>query len=147
MRTDVRSILPHRPPLCLSRTPLGEVIRLLIEHDSPALPVVSEGRNPFLLGIVTSGDVVHAGKGRDSSFRRLTARDVMTAPRIVVRMELSLEDCARVLREYRAAAAPVVDRWGHCHGAVTQVQLERLLTPSTHNWAMTGATGTPGSLF
>jgi CBS domain-containing protein len=124
----VRAILPTRPTLCTPETPVDEVVRLLIENECSALAVIENTGDPKPLGAVTSRDVVYAGLKHGDTARRMTAGDFMTRTRLVIYEEMSLEECARVLEDYDASAAPVVDEWGHCRGVVTQAQIAGLLS-------------------
>jgi CBS domain-containing protein len=128
VRTPVRAILPSHPTLCTPETPVDEVVRLLIENECSALAVIENSDDAKPVGAVTSRDVVYAGLKHGDSSRRMTAGDFMTRTRLVIHEEMSLEECARVLGDYDAAAAPVVDEWGHCRGVVTQAQIKGLLS-------------------
>jgi CBS domain-containing protein len=125
-------------------TPLGEVVRMLLERDFRSVPVVdAQGR---LVGIITSGDLVERGglRGRvellkalggaalerelaTSGARERTAAHVMTAEVISTAPDASLQHAAQLMVEKRIKRLPVVDPAGRLVGMLSRVDVLRTM--------------------
>ncbi len=125
-------------------TPLGEVVRALLDRDFRALPVVDAERR--LVGIVTNADLVDRGglsarvellaalgagaverELSSSGVRERTAADVMTRDVVTVRGDDTLDTAAHLLVEKRVKRLPVVDDAGRLAGIVSRVDVLRTL--------------------
>lgn len=136
-------------------TPVREAVALMRERGIRHLPVLDGGER--LVGIVTDRDlrqvIFDAAIGRvDSDPQRLgdiPVRDVMTWGVVTVRPTTDLREAARVMRERRLGALPVVEGAAHLVGILTERDLldalqallrERVVRPSP-------ATGLPGGTY
>ena len=123
------------------RTPLREVVELMLGKVYRALPVVDGGRP---VGIITNGDLVRKGgldvrvdllpaletAQRDAVLDRLskearTAADVMTSPPVVVAAGAPLPQVAEAMARKRLKRLPVVGGQGALVGMVSRVDLLR----------------------
>jgi CBS-domain-containing membrane protein len=125
-------------------TPLGEVVRTLLDRDFRALPVVdAAGR---LVGIVTNRDLVERGglSGRlellsalrepalerelaASGARRRSVADVMTRQVNAVGPDVALEQAAHLMATRHIKRLPVVDAKGLLLGIVSRVDVLRTM--------------------
>jgi CBS domain-containing protein len=158
-----RSLPPDRVGDVMSRrvvavhpeTPLGEVIRLLLDREFRALPVVdAEGR---LLGILTNSDLVERGglgarvellgalggaalerELAGSGVRERTAADVMTRDVRCVGPDEALDRAAHLMAEGRIKRLPVVDEGGRLVGILSRVDVLRTMGEDYHAPAAEG---------
>lgn len=140
MTTDVVAVTPD--------TPLSEIAKLLLDRGISAVPVVDSAGVP--LGMVSEGDLI----GRDetarearrdwwlallaegealhpdflASFRNTghKARDVMSAPLVMVNEDTSVGDIAKLLVAHSVKRVPVLHD-GHIVGIVSRADLLRAL--------------------
>ncbi len=136
MTRDVITVHPE--------TPLEEVVRMLLDRDFRALPVVdAEGR---LVGIVTNRDLVERGglsariellgalggtalerELASSGARERIASEVMTRDVARVSPDGSLAQAAHVMAERRIKRLPVVDQNGRLVGILSRVDMLRTM--------------------
>jgi len=140
MTTDVVSVTPD--------TPLNEIAKLLLGRGISAVPIVDAAGVP--LGMVSEGDLI----GRDETAREARrdwwlallaegealhpdflaslgdtgrkARDVMSAPLVMVGEDTSVGDIAKLLATHRVKRVPVLHD-GHIVGIVSRADLLRAL--------------------
>ncbi|MFF8598004.1 CBS domain-containing protein [Streptomyces sp. NPDC015232] len=113
MTDDVVSVVPA--------TSVGEVARLLSEHDISAVPVLDE--DDRVLGIVSASDL--------AARPQPAAKYLMTAPAITVHAEETVGDAARLMVRRGVERLPVVDEEERLVGIVTRRDLLRaFLHPS-----------------
>jgi CBS domain-containing protein len=143
-----------------AKTPLGEIVRMLLERDFRALPVVdADGR---LLGIITNADLVERGglSGRlellrvldsaalerelvASGARGRTAADVMTADVVQTVADEPLQRAAHLMAERKIKRLPVVDAAQRLVGMLSRVDVLRTMGEDFP--APANAEGTPRS--
>jgi CBS domain-containing protein len=138
-------------------TPVADAVTTMRERGIRHLPVVDGACR--LVGIVTDRDLRHvildvAVRGIDeaASPDDLTVREVMTWGVVTVRPATDLREAARIMRERRLGALPVVDAAGQVVGILTERDLidvlqvvlrERVIRPKPAV-ADTGDTYDPG---
>jgi CBS domain-containing protein len=89
-------------------TPIGEMAKLMCEHDIGAIPI---GENDRLIGMVTDRDIVCKGLAEESfDLRQATARDVMTAGIHCCREDDDLAQAVRHMEELKVRRLPVVNK-------------------------------------
>ena len=117
----VNEIMTTEPECCAPGTTLQEVAELMVQHDCGEIPVCDENGKP--IGVLTDRDIVCriVAAGRDPS--RLTALDCMSFPVVATRPDVSVEDCARLMKAHQVRRLPVVDEAGSCCGMVSQADL------------------------
>lgn len=137
-----RHIVSARPDM-----PTRQVARLLVDNHISAVPVIDE--DGMALGMVSEGDLIGRNE-MDREARRdwwleliaqdpertgpmlsslqatRTARDIMSAPIIMVGEDTGLNEIAQVLATYRVKRVPVV-RDGRVVGIVSRADLLRAL--------------------
>jgi CBS domain-containing protein len=130
-------------------TPLGEIVRMLLDRDFRAVPVV-DGQNQ-LVGIITNGNLVERGglSARLELLKALeppalerelaapesvqrTAADVMTSEPTHVTADERLERAAHLMVEHRIKRLPVVDDAGQLVGMLSRVDVLRTMGEDYH---------------
>lgn len=126
-------------------TPLGEVLRVMIDRRISGIPVVDEAGSP--VGMVTEGDLLRraelgtekhrprwleflAGPGRSASdYVHLHGRrtqDVMTDSVVTVQEDAPLSEIVRLMEAHHVKRMPVV-RGGAVAGVVSRADIIRAL--------------------
>lgn len=131
MTRDVVSILEF--------TPYKDVVRILLEHDISAVPVVDDEYH--VRGVVSEADLIEKqaqqtqgypepwelltrrGRGAYSKARAECAADLMTAPAITTRAGTGIAQAARLMRKNGVKRLPVVDGDGVLVGIVSRSDL------------------------
>jgi CBS domain-containing protein len=154
---DPRPIPPDRVGAIMTRevvtvhpeTPVGEIVRMLLDRDYRALPVVdSDG---VLVGIVTNRDLVERGglsariellgalggaalerELAASGARERTAADVMTREVACVAPDEALRQAAHLMAERHIKRLPVVDQVRRLVGIVSRVDVLRTMGEDYH---------------
>ncbi len=130
-------------------TPVGEVVRVLIDRDFRAIPVTDADER--LVGIISNRDLVERGglsarvellavlggaalerELSTSGARERNAADVMTRDAITVTPDESLERAAHLMSQHRIKRLPVLDENGHLVGIVSRVDVLRTMGEDYH---------------
>ncbi|MEU3397135.1 CBS domain-containing protein [Streptomyces filamentosus] len=135
----VLEVMTHRVVTVSPGTPFKEIVRLLVEHDISAVPVVGEDRR--LLGVVSEADLLRDTselpdlEGRWAGVRLLsrerglpeaeTAADLMTSPAVSAQPGWNLVETARTMDRKRVKRLPVTDETGRLVGIVSRTDLLR----------------------
>lgn len=125
-------------------TPIGEVVRTLLDRDYRALPVVDEEQR--LVGIITNRDLVERGgvsarvellgalggpalerELSSTEARTRVAADVMTRDVVTVPPTERLDRAAHLMVERQIKRLPVVDDRGRLLGILSRVDLLRTM--------------------
>ena len=119
--TKIGDIMTSGVACCTADTPLTEVAALMADNDCGEIPVCDEARRP--IGVVTDRDIVCriVAQGEDALVR--TAGDCMSEPVVTTSPETDVEECARLMEQYRVRRLPVIDQAGACCGMVAQADL------------------------
>ncbi|MER6475594.1 CBS domain-containing protein [Streptomyces filamentosus] len=135
----VFEVMTHRVVTVSPGTPFKEIVRLLVEHDISAVPVVGEDRR--LLGVVSEADLLRDTselpdlEGRWAGVRLLsrerglpeaeTAADLMTSPAVSAQPGWNLVETARTMDRKGVKRLPVIDETGRLVGIVSRTDLLR----------------------
>jgi CBS domain-containing protein len=114
----VTEIMTANPACCTSKTNLQEVAQMMIDHDCGEIPVIENADNNMPIGVVTDRDIVCRTVARGLNPLDLSAGDCMTAPCVTVSLDMSVEECCRILEDNKIRRVPVVDADGYCCGIV-----------------------------
>jgi acetoin utilization protein AcuB len=124
---------------------LASIAATMARHRIRRLPVVSpSGDGPRLVGIVTHSDVLHAfppdinpfsptaadsvaALERTSGRARVYAADLMTREPLVTMPDAPIESAARVMRDRKIGALPVVNPQHALVGLITESDIFRAL--------------------
>ena len=125
-------------------TPVGEIVRVLLDRDFRAVPVVDADNR--LVGIISNGDLVERGgvtariellsalegpalerELAASGARERTAAEVMTPEPTRVIADEQLGRAAHLMAKRRIKRLPVVDEAGHLVGILSRVDVLRTM--------------------
>jgi CBS domain-containing protein len=139
-----REVVSVRP-----ETPLGELVRMLLDRDFRAVPVVDAEER--LVGIITNRDLVERGglsariellaelggaaleqELAASGARARTAADVMTREVVRVGPDEPLERAAHLMAEKHIKRLPVVDQTGRLIGILSRLDVLRTMGEDYH---------------
>jgi len=119
----VKDIMSADPMRCAPETTLREVAELMAGGDCEEIPVCDAHGKP--IGVVTDRDIVCRVLAKGHNPLDFPASECMTEPVVTASLDLSVEDCARLMEQYRVRRLPVVDAGGACCGIVAQADLAR----------------------
>lgn len=120
---EVKDIMTKNPACCTTDSNLQEVAQLMVEHDCGETPVVENKQNMKLVGVITDRDITCRSVAVGKNPLKMTAGDCMSSPCITVTLDMSLEDCCKVMEENQVRRVPVVDESGACCGIVAQADI------------------------
>ena len=142
-------------------TPVGEVVRLLLDRDFRSVPVVDDQNR--LVGIVTNRDLIERGgltarlellgeldqtalerELTTSGVRGRTVADVMTGEVVSARPDESLKSAAHLMVERTIKRLPVVDEAGVLIGILSRVDVLRTMGEDYHALEVERPGGVPG---
>jgi CBS domain-containing protein len=97
--------------------PITEVAKLMKIHDIGSVVVA---KNKKAEGIITEKDIIHqvVAKGADAS--KITAKEIMSSPLKVVRPGTTLEESAKMMRQYSLKRFPVVNENNELVGMISE---------------------------
>lgn len=117
MTRDVSSCAPGD---CLNRA-----AQIMWERDCGVVPVVSEGPEPRVVGIVTDRDVCMACYTRGQRPDEIPVGDVMSAAVLSCHPEDSVERAEELMKQAQVHRLPVVDSADRLLGMVSLADLAR----------------------
>jgi CBS domain-containing protein len=117
----VNEIMTTQPETCAPGTTLQQVAQLMVQHDCGEIPVCDENGKP--IGVVTDRDIVCRAIATGKNPSRLTALDCMSFPVVATTPDVSVEDCALLMKAHQVRRLPVLDENGNCCGMVSQADL------------------------
>ena len=123
---QVREIMSDNLVCCTPETALGDVARLMADHDCGEIPVLGPGDSRRPLGVVTDRDITCRAVGQGRNPLELTAKDCMSSPVVTVPADAAIEDCCRKMEQNQVRRLPVVDTQGECCGIVSQADIARV---------------------
>jgi CBS domain-containing protein len=121
----VRELMTDYPVCCDPQMLLGDVARLMVDHDCGDIPVVESGTSRRPIGVITDRDIVCRAVAEGRNPLELRAEDCMSTPVISVTPDTDIEDCCRAMEEHQIRRVPVVDEAGSCCGVVSQADIAR----------------------
>lgn len=122
---QVKDFMTADPVCCLPTTNLKVVAKLMLQYDCGEIPVVYSIEQPKIVGVITDRDIVCRTVARGLNPLEMTAEEAMTIPAIVVKMDMSIDDCCTIMKEEQIRRVPVVDEEENCCGMVTLADIAR----------------------
>jgi len=120
---QAREIMSSNPACCGPNTSIYDVAVMMVAEDCGEIPVRDEGGKP--IGVVTDRDIVCRIVAKRQNPLEAKVEDCMSSPTITARVDMPVEDCARLMEQYQIRRLPVVDEDGKCVGIVSQADLAR----------------------
>lgn len=145
----VRDIMTADPRKVFLKTPLDQVVRLLLSSIFTGVPVVDDAGRP--VGVITQGDLIYKGKmpmrlgllaesGSDKlgtvleALATKSAGDVMTAPVISIAQDQFVKDAVDLMLKKRVKRLPVVDAEGKLTGMLSRLDIFRTIMHAAPAW-------------
>ena len=121
----VKDIMTPDSGCCTPDSTARNVARLMIECDCGEIPMLEDRQSRKLAGVVTDRDMVCRliATGIDPS--TATARDCMSTIVASAKPDTDIDECCRLMEQYRVRRLPVVDGDGACCGIVSQADIAR----------------------
>jgi len=107
LNDTVRAVLDHKGiGVCAvtPETPVYEALEIMAEKDIGAVLVMEEAD---LCGIFSERDYARKVILQGKASRETTVGEIMTSPAIVATLDLSVDDCMRLMTDYRIRHLPV----------------------------------------
>jgi CBS domain-containing protein len=96
---------------------------MMVDCDCGEIPVVDSLSTMRPIGAVTDRDITCRAVAQGKNPLTMTAQECMTSPCITIHQDAGIEDCCRLMEEYKIRRVPVVDEWGRCCGIVAQADI------------------------
>jgi CBS domain-containing protein len=107
LNDTVRAVLDHKGVgVCAvtPETPVYEALEIMADKDIGAVLVMDEAD---LCGIFSERDYARKVILQGKASRETTVGEIMTSPAIVATLDLSVDDCMRLMTDYRIRHLPV----------------------------------------
>ena len=125
------SELMTRNPACVTpQQSVREAASEMERCDCGCLPVVEQGRNSKVVGVVTDRDIAMRAVGRGRGPDTLV-KDVMSASPHCCRDDDEVDLVRRIMAEQQVRRVPVVDHAGNSVGMISQADLARAAEKET----------------
>ena len=122
----VRNIMTMNPACCTVDTRLADVAALMVVHDCGEIPVVNDHSEKKLVGVITDRDICCRAVARGLNPNAMKAKDVMTTPAFTAKVDMTVEECCRLMEFKKIRRIPVVDDRGNCCGMVSLADIALL---------------------
>ncbi len=114
-----------RDPICVEpESSLEAVAQMMVEFDCGAVPVC-DSRTGEVVGIVTDRDIVVRTLAKGLDPLEMMALDAMTPTPHTLKPQASVDECIRMMEEYKVRRIPITDEQGQLIGMVSQADIAR----------------------
>jgi CBS domain-containing protein len=114
-------VMTPDPVCCALDAPLGDVARLMVQHNCGELPVVdTDGQ---LIGVVTDRDIVCRVVAADKNPLDHTVQDCVSQPVISVSPDATLSEVMTTMERHQIRRVPVIDEGERCIGIIALADL------------------------
>jgi CBS domain-containing protein len=118
----IQEIMTPNPACCGPETNVGEVARLMVDHDCGEIPVVRDGKP---IGVITDRDIAARAVAAGRNPLEMKASELMSSPVITVSPSTDVDECCETMEEHQIRRVPVVDDRGSCCGMVSQADIAK----------------------
>lgn len=122
---NVHQIMTRKVASCVETDALADAVRLMVDADCGAVPVVAQADSRQLVGIVTDRDICLAAYRIGKPLAEIPVRDAMTAPVRTCSADASAGEAEYVMRDAGVRRLPVVDERAALVGLVSLADLAR----------------------
>jgi CBS domain-containing protein len=113
----VSKIMTARPVVCSLQSTLGEVARVMGEHDCGVVPLIDDfGR---LIGILTDRDICLRAAPIDRALSEIHATAIAQRHVVTCRCDDDVQTALRLMKEHRVRRLPVLGTAGRLEGIVS----------------------------
>lgn len=124
MEALVDSIMGKKPDSVDADMTVKDAAAALAQRSERCLVVEKDS---FVLGIVTSSDILEKVTATGADPSKVYVRDIMSTPVITVPASEPISTAAKIMSDYGVEKLPVIDDSGALVGIVTSVELARWL--------------------
>lgn len=111
-------------PFCCTRTDTSvTAARIMLDHDTGAVPVVEEYDRPLIVGMVTDRDLCLGVIAQDTTPHTVQVEQCMTSNVICCAPEDPLDKAVALMQKHRIRRIPVVDHDGVIVGILSTADL------------------------
>jgi CBS domain-containing protein len=121
---QVQEIMTTDPVCVQPETSLEAVAQMMVEYDCGAIPVC-DTRTEKVVGILTDRDIVVRTVAKGLDPLEMLALDAMTNNPHTLKPNASVDDCIRMMEEYKIRRVPVTDEQEKLLGMVSQADIVR----------------------
>ena len=119
----IRDVMTKKSPVCTGSSTVSEASKMMAQYGVGALPVLTPGEHPRLIGIVTDHDIICRIIARHGVPEQLTVGDCMTSHPITIDADTSLQECCEKMIRFKVRRLPVVDKDGSYLGLITETNI------------------------
>jgi CBS domain-containing protein len=116
----VKDIMTKDVKVVNNNTVMQEVVAIMNKYDKDAILVVQSGKPT---GIITVKDVLIRAVEANTPLKTIIARMVYTNPLVVIDENATVEEAAKLMKNWRIKHLPVVDKQGALVGMVDDRQI------------------------
>jgi CBS domain-containing protein len=127
----IDDIMTNNPACCLPNETLDSIARLMVTHDCGEIPVVNNMSDKRVIGVITDRDICCRSVAKGIDPMKMTAKECMTSPAIVIDLETSLDECFNLMEENQIRRIPVIDEDLKCCGMVSIADIARHVEGTT----------------
>jgi CBS domain-containing protein len=117
-----RDLMTENPACCTPDDTADRVAQLMVDNDCGCIPVVADGNDSRVIGVITDRDIAVRGiaKGKGPNTR---VRELMTLDPFCCSADADVKDVERVMAERQVRRVVVVDDGRCCVGMIAQADL------------------------
>ena len=119
----IAKLMSHQLTTCAPGDTLEQAASLMWNNDLGCLPVLAEGEERRLEGMVTDRDICMAAMFQGKALRELRVGDVMAKNVLTCRASDDLETVEGLMRDQQVRRLPVVDAAGTVIGIISMADL------------------------
>lgn len=123
-------LMTRNPSFCLPDDGADRAARLMKTGDVGSIPVVADGKDRKVVGIVTDRDLAMAIVAEGKDAKTVKVRDVMTRDPVTCREDDDVQDALDLMAENQVRRIPIVDGDAALVGIIAQADIATRLEES-----------------
>jgi len=124
MEAQVDSIMQKKPEAVDPDLTVNKAAAIIAKRSEQCLIVA---KDDFVVGIVTSSDMIEKVIAVGANPARVYVRDIMSTPVVTVNSKATIAEAAEIMSAYGVRKLPVVNDSGGLKGVVTSLELAGFL--------------------
>ena len=121
----VEQIMTKRVATCTPGDTLNEAARIMWERDCGIVPIVEDGANRRVAGVLTDRDVCMAAYTRGQALSQIRVGDVMCSDVASCRASEDVREAEQTMRRSQVHRLPVVDDANQLLGVISLADIAR----------------------